>query len=360
MIPSGVRRAGCSRISLRFIRATLLLALLWPLSPWAAGIALPRDGGSHPAWRTEWWYVTGWLRTPEGRDLGFQVTFFRSRPQDQEGNPSRFAPRQVLFAHAALSDPGLGRLLGDQRAARAGFGLAEALEGKTEVWIDDWSLRQSDEGYTILLPAREFRLALDLKPRQPPLLNGPGGLSRKGASPAATSHYYSLPQLAVGGTLTHRGKTLSVTGGAWLDHEWSDAYLERDAVGWDWTGINLADGGALMLFRMRDAHGNTRWAGGTHRAPDGTVTLLEPGDIRFTPLRHWRSTRSGTRYPVAWRIEARGMEFELAPMMDDQENDARATAGTIYWEGAVRALQAGREIGRGYLELTGYWRPLRL
>lgn len=344
----------------RALSLVLLLAMLWPLSPSAAGIALPRDGGSHPAWRTEWWYVTGWLRTPEGRDLGFQVTFFRSRPRDQEGNPSRFAARQVLFAHAALSDPGLGRLLGDQRAARAGFGLAEALEGKTEVWIDDWSLRQSDEGYAIRLPAREFRLALDLKTAQPLLLHGPGGISRKGSAPNATSHYYSQPQLVANGTLSHQGKSLPVAGKAWLDHEWSDAYLEREAVGWDWTGLNLADGGALMLFRMRDAAGATRWAGGTHRKPDGTVTLLEPGDIHFTPLRHWRSPRSGTRYPVAWRIVAKGMEFELEPLMDDQENDARATAGTIYWEGAAIARQAGRAIGRGYLELTGYWRPLRL
>jgi predicted secreted hydrolase len=46
--------------------------------------------------------------------------------------------------------------------------------------------------------------------------------------------------------------------------------------------------------------------------------------------------------------------------MDDQELDARASTGTIYWEGAVRALRAGREAGRGYLELTGYWNPLRL
>jgi predicted secreted hydrolase len=47
--------------------------------------------------------------------------------------------------------------------------------------------------------------------------------------------------------------------------------------------------------------------------------------------------------------------------MDDQENDARGSVGTVYWEGAVRALDtAGREIGRGYLELTGYGARLRL
>jgi predicted secreted hydrolase len=46
--------------------------------------------------------------------------------------------------------------------------------------------------------------------------------------------------------------------------------------------------------------------------------------------------------------------------MDDQELDSRASTGTIYWEGAIRAAQAGRVLGRGYLELTGYWKPLKL
>ena len=34
--------------------------------PWcgpASPFAFPRDHGAHPAFRTEWWYVTGWLRT---------------------------------------------------------------------------------------------------------------------------------------------------------------------------------------------------------------------------------------------------------------------------------------------------------
>ncbi|MBU0594283.1 MAG: carotenoid 1,2-hydratase [Gammaproteobacteria bacterium] len=338
----------------------VILAMLWPRTFVQAEIVLPHDAGSHPDLRTEWWYVTGWLHAEDGRNFGFQITFFRSRNEESAENPSRFAPHQIILAHAAISDPSIGRLLGDQRAARAGFGLAEALEGKTDVWIDNWSLRQSGDGYTLSLPARDFRLALDFKPAQTPLLHGPGGLSRKGAGADASSHYYSLPQLAASGTLTHQDNSFSVTGTAWLDHEWSDSYLEQDAVGWDWTGLNLADGGALMLFRIRARNGSVRWAGGTYRKPDGTLTWFKPVDIRFTPLRHWRSPRNGTRYPVAWRINAGTLEFELEPMMDDQENDARATTGTIYWEGAVRAMEAGQEIGRGYLELTGYWRPLQL
>jgi predicted secreted hydrolase len=60
------------------------------------------------------------------------------------------------------------------------------------------------------------------------------------------------------------------------------------------------------------------------------------------------------------KVDAGGMSLELKPLIDDQELDSRASTGTIYWEGAVRAFSAGREAGRGYLELTGYGSPLRI
>jgi len=59
-------------------------------------------------------------------------------------------------------------------------------------------------------------------------------------------------------------------------------------------------------------------------------------------------------------VRAATASYALEPLMDDQELDARASTGTIYWEGAVRALSGGREVGRGYLELTGYGKPLTL
>src|SRR5438552_10432672 len=80
-------------------------------------IEFPRDAGAHPGHRIEWWYVTGHLDSPDG-PLGFQVTFFRLRYREAEQNPSRFSPRQILFAHAALADPRKDRLAHDQRIAR--------------------------------------------------------------------------------------------------------------------------------------------------------------------------------------------------------------------------------------------------
>jgi predicted secreted hydrolase len=322
-------------------------------------LQFPQDYGSHPAFRNEWWYVTGWVDDRSGNAAGFQVTFFRNRPRVAEDNPSQFAPRQLLFAHAALADPRYGRLRHDQRAARAGFDIAAALEGTTDVWIGDWSLQQSEGSYRARIAARDFRLDLRFAP-QALLLQGDAGYSRKGPSPRQASYYYSQPQLAVTGQVATASKDANVTGTAWLDHEWSSEYMAAEATGWDWIGINLDDGGALMAFRMRDRSGGALWAGGSLRARDGSVRSFAPTEIQFDARRQWRSPRTRVEYPVAMVVRAGDMECTVEPLMDDQELDARAGVGTIYWEGAVRAVQAGREIGRGYLELTGYGTPLKL
>jgi len=323
-------------------------------------LAFPRDHGSHPDFRTEWWYVTGRVADAAGNRYGVQVTFFRNRPRIAEDNPSAFAPRQLVFAHAALADPRRGRLLHDQRAARASFGLAGADPGSTRAWVDDWSLALVDDAYTARIAAREFALELRFAPTQALLLHGSAGYSRKGPASAQASYYYSAPQLAATGTIAVAGTRVVVNGTAWLDHEWSSEVMAPGAAGWDWTGINLADGGALMAFRMRDGSGGALWAGGTLRGADGRVRTFAPEEVGFAPSRSWRSPRTGVAYPVAMTLAAGGLDVTLEPLFDDQELDSRASTGTIYWEGAVRALASGREVGRGYLELTGYGSPLRL
>jgi predicted secreted hydrolase len=295
-------------------------------------LVFPRDNGAHPEFRTEWWYVTGWLDGP----LGFQITFFRARPEEETDNPSSFNPRQVIFAHVALSDPKRGRLLHDQRAARAGHSLAEAETQRTGVWLDDWSLVQERLSYEARIPARDFNLELGLYARDL-VLQGENGFSRKGHRPEEASYYYSRPQISVTGAVNGR----SVAGVAWLDHEWSSAYLAPEAGGWDWCGINMADGSSFMAFQMRDRKG------GVHYSAPGTT---------FRTLRTWKSPRTGVEYPVS--MEVNGLRLE--PLMDDQELDSRATTGTIYWEGAVRAYKGKNLVGHGYLELTGYWQPMKL
>jgi predicted secreted hydrolase len=323
-------------------------------------LVFPADYGSHPQFRTEWWYVTGWLTTEHGESLGFQITFFRTKPDIDENNPSAFAPHQLLVAHCAISDPKRGRLWQDQRIRRAGLGLAEAAAGDTHVWIDNWSIERDATVYSAKIDAEDFAFDLRFLETQPVLLNGESGVSRKGPSPKAASYYYSLPHLRVAGAVTRQGSADRVTGEAWLDHEWSSEYLDDQAVGWDWIGIDFDDGAALMAFRIRGSQGEQRWAGGTLRGGDGHVQTLQPADIEFRAGRRWVSPRTGISYPVQWSVRAGTKEIDLEPLLDDQENDTRLSTGAIYWEGAVRAYEQHRLAGRGYLELTGYGERLHL
>jgi len=321
-----------------------------PVVPGTA-IVFPRDAGSHPGHRIEWWYVTGHLDSAEGA-MGFQVTFFRVRNPDAEANPSRFAPSQILFAHAALADPAAGHLLHAQRSARALEGLVEACTTDTDVRIDDWTLRRADGAYRTRIVADDLALELAMTPTQPPLLQGDRGFSQKGADAKHASYYYSEPQLRVAGHATAKGKSREVTGVAWLDHEWSSELLAGNAVGWDWLGANLDDGGALMVFRMRGKDGSVVWTSATSRDAGGKAMGWPAASIAFMPRRSWKSPRTGISYPVGMDVRVGDRTFTLSPLLEDQELDARASTGTLYWEGAVRV--GGAATGRGYLELTGY------
>ncbi len=324
-------------------------------------LSFPRDFGAHPDFRTEWWYATGWLQTPDGKQVGFQVTFFRSATEHERTNPSKFAPKQLIVAHAALSDPAIGKLQHDQRIARAGFGLAQTSESTTDIKLGKWSmLREADGRYRVTLPARDFSFDLTFTPTQPILLQGAQGYSRKGPKPEQASYYYSEPHLQVSGAITRNGKAVTVTGSAWLDHEWSSTVLDPKAVGWDWVGANLDDGRALMAFRIRASDGSSLWQHATLREKDGRLRQLNADAIRFTPVRYWRSPRTQARYPVEVTLEIGQQRWQLRPLQDDQELDSRQSTGAVYWEGAVTLERDGRPDGRGYLEMTGYVKPLKL
>ena len=323
-------------------------------------LVFPDDFGAHPAFRTEWWYATGWLKLEDGSPLGFQTTFFRIRTGLGDDSASAFAPRQMILAHAALADPRLGRLRHDQRAARTGFGRAGFAQERTEVWISDWRFAQHENGYQATVRSQDFAYTLNLIPDGPPLLNGTAGFSAKAPDPRHASYYYSRPQLAVDGSVTVAGKTQRVTGRAWLDHEWSSELLPAAAQGWDWIGINLDDGSALMAFRLRDPDNQALWSAATLRPAAGGAATFPPSEVTFEALRHWRSPRTDISYPVAWRLRVGHREFELQALLDDQELDSRRSTGAIYWEGAIRLSEGGREVGRGYLEMTGYGERIRL
>ncbi|PKO60623.1 MAG: carotenoid 1,2-hydratase [Betaproteobacteria bacterium HGW-Betaproteobacteria-18] len=362
-------------------RQCVIAGLSLPLWPWLANaqsrkaLKFPRDLGSHPDYAIEWWYITGHLQAAQ-RQFGFQLTFFRSRVPATQAMRSSFAAKQLIFAHAAVTDVANKSLLHDQRIARASgntqVDLASASEADTAVQLGDWSIKRDGSSYRAEASGPDFSFELALRETQPLLLQGEQGWSRKGPQAQQASYYYSLPQLQVSGQLSVAGQTLPVQGLAWLDHEWSQSLLHPQAVGWDWIGMNLLDGSALTAFRLRTQDGGALWAGGSIR-PSGSTSaeILGETDVIFTPERSWKSPASGATYPVQWSVHIRRApanagaplleRYTVKAVIDNQELDSRQSTGAIYWEGLSELFDSsGQLVGRGYLEMTGYASALRL
>jgi predicted secreted hydrolase len=320
-------------------------------------LSFPEDHGPHPDFRTEWWYYTGNVKTPTGRHVGFQLTFFRvALAPAAEPRSSAWATRQLYVAHFALTDTAGGRFHAASRVSRAALGLAGAEAAPFRVWVESWSAE--GEGASVRLRASEGDAALDLSvsAAKPVVLHGDHGLSRKGPEPGNASLYYSFTRMPARGVVRLGPETLEVSGEAWMDREWSTSALGAGVEGWDWFAVQLDDGRELMIYLLRRRDGTTDpFSAGTLVAADDTVRRLEAGDVRVETLAHWTSPRSGVRYPARWRLSvpSADLRLEIEPRLADQE----LIVGTRYWEGAVAVAgsAAGRPIaGQGYVELVGY------
>lgn len=323
----------------------------------------PADHGGHPEFQTEWWYLTGNLAAADGRHFGFELTFFRyavAAATSTEEAASAWRTDRVWMAHFAITDTEEQRFLTAERLARQALGLAGVSTEPLRVWVKDWSLEGSETNGRLALRAEahdeDIDLALELSATQPPIAHGTAGLSRKGAASGNASYYYSVPRLEARGTIGVGGTTFAVTGSAWLDREWSTSSLEPGVVGWDWFALHLSDGASLMFYRLRTAAGESSpYSGGSYVSPAGARTELSAEDVALTPLDHWTSNATGTRYPTAWRLAltSQGLELAIRPYLHDQEVDLSVR----YWEGAVHAAglgPQGRVTAQGYLELAGY------
>jgi predicted secreted hydrolase len=322
----------------------------------------PADHGSHPEFRTEWWYFTGNLATQKGRHFGFELTFFRYAlaPDDVEGARSAWRARQVWMAHFAVTDTEGGRFIARERLTREALDLAGASAEPLRVWVKDWSAAGSStqDELALQLSAQDDAIGLDLAltATVPHVPQGEGGLDPKGGGTGNASHYYSVPRLAAEGALVVEGERFDVAGLAWLDREWSTSSLDAGTEGWDWFALHLSDGSSLMFYRLRTALGTaTPFSGGVLVAPDGARTRLPADEVELTVLDEWTSARTGVRYPVAWHLAATGLGIDLTirPYLEHQELDLSVR----YWEGAVYAEgrgPAGALTGQGYLELAGY------
>jgi predicted secreted hydrolase len=318
-------------------------------------LQFPRDFYYRDGYRLQWWYFTGHLFTPEGREFGYELTFFVAGVQRKEFR-SRFGVRNIYVSHFALSDLKDDRYSSFDSADSGAYGFAGADDSRLHVWVDNNELVGTTSRMHLAASGGDKTLDLTLVPAKPVVLNGDRGYSRKSEeSPEIASWYFSYPDLKTGGNLVIGGVTFPVTGKSWFDREISSGTMGKSEKGWDWFSVQLDDGRDLMLYLMRNKDGTLdRFSSGTFVYPDGRYRHLALGDYSVTVLGHYTSKKTGAVYPSGWRVRipSENLDLRITPLIEDQEFVASSSTGNYYWEGDCTV--AGSAAGRAYVELTGY------
>ena len=93
----------------------------------------------------------------------------------------------------------------------------------------------------------------------------------------------------------------------------------------------------------------------------GKPYIFSRGEAAFQAVRGWKSPLTQATYPVEWLIRTPPDNYVVRALLDNQELDSRNSTGAVYWEGLCELTDSNkRPVGRGYLEMTGYARPLVL
>jgi predicted secreted hydrolase len=319
----------------------------------------PQDAGPHPDFQTEWWYYTGHLQTPQGRQFGYQLTFFRRgiKPGFPDSKDNAWATHQVYFAHLALSDLQNQRFYAQERWSRGSLGLAGAEASPYHVWLQDWQLQANAQGVALQAKGEDFNLNLQLKSLKPVVLHGKQGLSQKSPQAGNASYYYSQTRIDSRGSISIGNQTVQVSGLSWLDREWSTSVLSQEQIGWDWFSLQFNDGRELMLYQLRNRDGSRDpISSGTLVDTKGQTTALQASDFKIETRGNWQSPKTQVKYPSGWHVSLPqyDLELDLVPQQKDQE----LRLSFAYWEGAVSVKGLSKNnkaiTGLGYVELTGY------
>lgn len=325
-------------------------------------LEFPKDHGSHPDFKIEWWYLTGHLTSGERR-FGFQATFFRLGQKPKAvAKGDLFGESQIYMAHMGISDPATGTFLHEARLNRGGWD-AGAARGDLDVFNGNWSLRRTETGMQLKGSIRsESAFSLSLEPTKKHVIFGEEGISRKGPEGTAASYYITFPRLSAKGSVRIGNEELSVQGEAWMDHEISSSQLDRNQIGWDWACLQFKDGREIMGYVLRtDDGGVSEYSKLVWISESGELTHLKSTDYTWYHEGIWRSPKTGGEYPISPLIETLDPQdgstrkFRLRPLMKEQEI-VGSGSGVSYWEGACDIVDemSGEVLGKAYLEMTGY------
>ncbi len=320
-------------------------------------LQFPRDFYYKKDYRVQWWYFTGHLFDEKGREFGYELTFFVVGVQ-KKAYKSKFGLKNIYISHFALTDVAENTFYFSDNADSGAFDFAGAIDNQLNIWVGKNSVKGTMKEMHLSASDGDKAFDLTLIPTKPVVLHGENGYSRKSEeSPLIASFYFSFTNLKTEGSLKIGNKIYRVKGKSWFDREISSRGLGQKQVGWNWFSIQLDNNREIMLYLLRNKDGSIdKNSSGTFVSNDGTYRHLSRDDFSITVLSHYRSKKTGARYPSQWviKIPTEKIQLRLSPLIEDQELVTTRSTFNYYWEGACTVEGTAR--GKAYIEMTGYTR----
>ncbi len=367
-----MRRVGLA--TLAFACLGLSAAPAWRMATPGYAWEFPRDHRAHPDFKTEWWYFTGHLDGADGARFGYQFTLFRvGIDAAAPAAGSTWSASALVMGHCALTNLASGEHFFSETLWRAAGALGgfPAAPDPLIAWSKApagtpgrWTLRVDGDAFAVSMADATRRIAFDLvaRPTKPIVLHGERGFSAKTRDATSASQYCSFTRMATSGRVTWDGVEHAVTGTSWMDQEFSSSQLGATQVGWDWFSLQLDDGRDVMLYVLRDADGRIDHASGTLVAADGSARTLTRADFTIESSEEFE-TAGDRAYPGRFRvaIASAALDLDVTFVTRRAENVSALVAKLAYFEGPVVVKdRAGRLVGRGYVELTGYGKDAKV
>ena len=312
----------------------------------------PKDYGPHEAFKTEWWYLTGNLKSIE-KDFGYQFTIFRNNIAPELDPSNAWETKNIFMGHMGLSDLNSKKFYSFERFEREALELAGTQSQPFKVRLNHWYIKsQTKEIFPLEISAMENGIGYKLKviALKNKVLQGDKGLSQKSKEIGNASYYYSYTRLKTVGTVFIKDKSYDVSGLSWMDREWSTSALGKDQVGWDWFSLQFDDNTELMIYQLRNKDGSVdEFSSGAFIDKEGKKINLNLGDFKLKALDYW-TNESGAKFPIKWKLDI--PRYDMSLVVSTELKNQMHNFSIPYWEGAVRV--SGSKTGLGYLEMTGY------
>lgn len=326
--------------------ATVALALLvtycfvLPKKYFIGPVEIPAHDAWLPNQQFQWWYWTGHLWDEEGKEYGYQLTFFAMNSVIMQSQLAQAAVTDVAGNKFVFQEKVI--LRGPEKLQN-GFRLTSGKDGKMKA--------EGGNGRDKLFAKVEpYGFELQLQEEKPVTLNYAGN-----AHPyrfGGYTYYYSRTKMKATGQLTVNGKKLAVQGSGWFDRQYGEL-LPAINQGWQWFGMELDGNRQIMLFDLLGTNGAVEKIGTLVEA-NGDTRILFPKDFQVKQTGEWKSPATGCTYPSGWEVTMGAERYVLEPMVKDQELHAghKLWSGPVYWEGTVAV--SGSAKGRAYVELNGF------